>query len=121
MRLNNFMKKLKDNHAVNEDGGTGTSNLESSSIVRKKIVFSGKVQGVGFRYEIYKLAEEMNLTGWARNKNHDRVVLETQGEESDISFLISHMKSLKRAVVTHVEIYEVPLINGEREFIVKRG
>ena len=121
LRLNNFIKKLKNDHEVNEVENTETSDLESSSIIRKKIVFSGKVQGVGFRYEIYVLAEEMNLTGWVRNKNRDRVVLEVQGEKSDISFLISHMKSLKRAVVAHVEIYEVPLINGERGFIVKRG
>ena len=120
MRLNNFMKKLKDNHEVNEDGDTGTSDLESSSIVRKKIVFSGKVQGVGFRYEIYKLAEEMNLTGWASNKNHDRVVLEIQGEESYISFDITY-EIIEESSCYHVEIYEVPLINGEREFIVKRG
>lgn len=121
MRLNNFIKKLKDNRAVNEDGGTGMSNLESSSIVRKRIVFLGKVQGVGFRYEIYTLAEEMNLTGRVENRGHDKVELEIQGEEEKILFLISHMKALKRAVVTHIEIDEIPLINGEREFIVKRS
>lgn len=98
-----------------------TSNLKSSPIVRKRIVFSGKVQRVGFRYEICTLAEQLNLTGWVENRGHNKVELEVQGWEDKILFLISHMRSLKRAVVTHVEIDEIPLVNDEKGFIVKRG
>jgi acylphosphatase len=84
-------------------------------------VFSGKVQRVGFRYEIYILAERLNLTGWVRNKNYNEVELEIQGEEDKIFFLVSHMKALKRATITHVKIDEIPTVNDEMDFIVRRS
>ncbi len=94
-------------------------NFGSPSVVRKKIMFSGKVQRVGFRYETYILAGELNLTGWVRNKDNGKVELEVQGERDNISFLVSHMKSLKRARVAHVRIDEIPLVDGEMDFAVK--
>jgi ATP-binding cassette subfamily B multidrug efflux pump len=75
----------------------------------------------GFRYEIYILAERLNLTGWVRNKNYNEVELEIQGEEDKIFFLVSHMKALKRATITHVKIDEIPTVNDEMDFIVRRS
>ena len=63
----------------------------------------------------------MLFRSWVKNKNRDKVELEVQGEENDISFLVSYMKSLKRAAVTHVEINEIPLVNDERDFTVRHG
>ncbi len=96
-----------------------SNNLKQSPIVRKKIIFSGKVQGVAFRYETYTMADELNLTGWVRNKNNGHVELEIQGREKEISLLVSHLKSLKRAHVTNVEIDEISVINGELDFEIK--
>lgn|GEM_PF-102979 len=117
--LNKFIEKLKNSYMDNKTGHTKAPDFKSSSFVRKRVVFSGKVQGVGFRYEIRILAEQLDLTGWVRNKNRNKVELEVQGKKDKILFLVSHMKSLKRAVVTHVEINEIPIINGEIDFIVK--
>ena len=36
-------------------------------LVRKHIIFKGRVQGVGFRYFCYTEANKMNLTGYVRN------------------------------------------------------
>ena len=35
--------------------------------VRKHIYFSGRVQGVGFRYRSYYIAQSLGLTGWVTN------------------------------------------------------
>lgn len=120
MKLNNFVKKLKNNYTTDKVECAKTLNFKPSSVVRKRIIFSGKVQRVGFRYEMYTLAEQLNLTGWVRNRDYNKVELEIQGEEDKIFFLISHMKSLKRATVTHVEIDEISIINDETDFIVIR-
>ncbi|MDI9476284.1 MAG: acylphosphatase [Natronincolaceae bacterium] len=121
MRLNNFIEKLKNNYITNKVERAKTPNFKSSFVVRRRIVFSGKVQRVGFRYEIYILAERLNLTGWVRNKNYNEVELEIQGEEDKIFFLVSHMKALKRATITHVKIDEIPTVNDEMDFIVRRS
>lgn len=121
MGSNNLIEKLRNSYTNNKIEHIKTPNSELSPVVRKKIVFSGKVQRVGFRYEMYTLAEELNLTGWVRNWGHNKVELEVQGEGDKISFLVSHMKSLKRATVTHIEIDEIPIVNGEIDFMVKRS
>ena len=35
--------------------------------VRKRIIFHGRVQGVGFRYTAKYLARSLRLTGWVKN------------------------------------------------------
>jgi len=37
------------------------------------IVITGKVQGVGFRYWLYQIANEKNVYGWVKNKNTNEV------------------------------------------------
>ena len=50
--------------------------------VRKHFYFSGRVQGVGFRYQATRLARGLGLTGWVMNLWDGRVELEAQGEEA---------------------------------------
>ncbi|MEJ5258710.1 MAG: acylphosphatase [Anaerohalosphaeraceae bacterium] len=35
--------------------------------IAEHVIFSGRVQGVGFRYTTRRIAERYNLTGWVRN------------------------------------------------------
>ena len=56
--------------------------------VRKHMVFSGQVQGVGFRYRAYIIAREIGLTGWVMNLDDGRVEMEVQGKESVIAQLV---------------------------------
>ncbi len=54
-------------------------------IVRKYIICSGRVQGVGFRYHATNLAMEYHLSGWVRNcSNGTTVEMEVQGREADV-------------------------------------
>ena len=41
--------------------------------IKKHIIIKGKVQGVGFRYWLYKAAVQRNINGWVRNKISDEV------------------------------------------------
>ena len=41
--------------------------------LRKHIYFSGRVQGVGFRYRSYYIAQSLGLTGWVTNLWDGRV------------------------------------------------
>ncbi len=36
--------------------------------MKKHIVITGKVQGVGFRYWLHKAAVRKNINGWVKNK-----------------------------------------------------
>ena len=40
---------------------------ESEKAQRAHIVVSGRVQGIGFRYNVQKWAQSLGLKGWVRN------------------------------------------------------
>lgn len=84
-------------------------------MVRKHIFFSGRVQGVGFRYRSYYFAQELALTGWVRNLYDGRVEMEVQGEERDIYALIERLRNERFIEIEEVEITELPT-KQETEF-----
>jgi len=85
-------------------------------IVRYRVVFSGLVQGVGFRYETWLVAKKLGLTGFADNMPDGRVCVEVQGAKNKIQYLIHYMKSHDRICVENVEVSEMEL-KEENEFI----
>ena len=52
--------------------------------VRIRLVISGRVQGVGFRYFTLKSARGLGLGGWVRNEPDGSVLCEVQGEPSAV-------------------------------------
>lgn len=40
--------------------------------IRKHMIFSGEVQGVGFRYTAYMAAGKLGLSGWVANLEDGR-------------------------------------------------
>ncbi len=51
--------------------------------VGRRIRLEGRVQGVGFRPFVYRLATELRLTGWVQNLS-GRVVVEVSGAEAEL-------------------------------------
>ena len=74
--------------------------------VRKHIYFSGRVQGVGFRYRSAYIAQSLGLTGWVKNLWDDRVEMELQGEEEVIREFLSRLKSQRFIAIDRMEIEE---------------
>ncbi len=56
--------------------------------MKKYLVISGKVQGVGFRYWMKNLAINNNINGWVKNKMSGDVEALIIGEEKDVQKLI---------------------------------
>ncbi len=83
--------------------------------VRKHFLFSGRVQGVGFRWNAVRLARPLGLTGWVRNLPDGRVELEAQGEEETIDRFLARLCAMPYADVEHIEARSVPTVR-ERDF-----
>ena len=49
--------------------------------VRKHFYFSGRVQGVGFRWQAHRICLSLGLTGYVQNLWDGRVEMEAQGEQ----------------------------------------
>ena len=57
-------------------------------MVRAHIIFSGTVQGVGFRYTTQRFARELKLIGWVKNLSDGRVEMMAEGPRERIENLI---------------------------------
>ena len=56
--------------------------------MKKHIIITGKVQGVGFRYWLQKAALQSNVTGWVRNKISGEVAAVLIGDDVELDNLI---------------------------------
>lgn len=51
---------------------------------RMQILYSGRVQGVGFRYTVHQVAAGFDVTGTVRNLSDGRVELTAEGEKQEL-------------------------------------
>ena len=86
--------------------------------IRMHVYFSGRVQGVGFRFTACRLARPLGLTGWVKNLWDGRVEMEVQGDELAISQMIEQIGSGWCVSIEHMDCEEIPL-EEEREFRVR--
>lgn len=85
-----------------------------------RIVVSGMVQGVGYRYFARRIAKSLGLRGWARNRPDGSVELLAEGNEDDLLALVEGLRQGPLiADVETVEVEEVPT-QGHAEFEVLR-
>lgn len=83
---------------------------------RVHIFFSGRVQGVGFRFFMQSLAHQYHLTGWVKNLSDGRVESHLQGESENICACIQAAKHGNNwSYVSHTELEKISLRN-ETEF-----
>ena len=57
-----------------------------------RILFTGKVQGVGFRSTAKRLARELNLKGFVRNLSDGTVELCAHGPQESVEKLVEMLK-----------------------------
>ncbi len=86
--------------------------------VRKHIYFSGRVQGVGFRYSAVHLARPLDVTGWVRNLWDGRVEMEAQGEEAAVDRLLAALHQQRWIVIDDMEVRELP-VEEESRFVAR--
>lgn len=88
-------------------------------IVRKHMRFTGRVQGVGFRYRAKYAANGVGITGWVRNEWDGSVELEAQGTEEQINRMLVMINKSDYIVIDNIEIELIPLEEHEKGFHVR--
>ena len=75
--------------------------------MKKHIVISGRVQGVGFRYWLQSRAVKKNIFGWVKNKIAGEVEALIIGHEKEVKDVLKLCKQgPSSSRVDHVEINE---------------
>ena len=83
--------------------------------MRKHIVITGRVQGVGFRYWLYKAAVRNNINGWVKNKISGEVEALLIGNAVKIDSLI---KLCEKGPLSS-KITKVKVQNYKKEYLKK--
>lgn len=87
----------------------GEDSQVREDLIRKHYWFSGRVQGVGFRYRACYIASSLGVTGWVRNHWDDRVEMEAQGTREDLARMIEMLNAQSFIWIEDIEDRVIPV------------
>lgn len=62
------------------------------TVTHAQVYYSGRVQGVGFRYSTYQVAQGYVVAGYVRNLSDGRVELEVEGESREVEGFLAAVR-----------------------------
>jgi len=80
---------------------------------RARIIYSGTVQGVGFRFTAERIANSLALTGWVANRPDGGVEVLCEGGENNIE---TFMNEIKKALSRYIRSANVTREEATGEF-----
>lgn len=93
-------------------------------IIRKRLLLTGLIQGVGFRPAVYKLATRFGLAGFVYNDTKG-VTIEAQGDQQGVEGFIEALNCCSgvpaMAKIKSLESEDIPVVEGENEFIIRHS
>jgi acylphosphatase len=85
-------------------------------VIARRLIVSGRVQGVGFRFFAERAARELALAGFVRNLPNGAVEAVAEGEEEAIVRYVERLREGPRmGRVTDLRVEEIA-VSGYREF-----
>lgn len=89
---------------------------------RRRAVFFGRVQGVGFRATTRSIAEGFEISGWVRNDPAPdlSVTLEAQGDEAEVSRFLARLNEVLARHISTQHHAPIPAIESEMGFTIRR-
>jgi acylphosphatase len=89
---------------------------------RLDVTVLGRVQGVGFRYYILRLAVDLDLVGWVANEHDGSVRCVAEGSTGDLSRFVAALElGPPGALVERVITAWGPAVGGLGPFTIASG
>ncbi|MBP3379995.1 MAG: acylphosphatase [Ruminococcus sp.] len=86
--------------------------------MRRRYIFRGYVQGVGFRWRAKHLASLHSVTGYVRNLYDSTVEMEAEGREENIDMLVQGLMNSRYIEIMDYSVSSVPDENS-RSFEIR--
>ena len=87
-----------------------------SMSTRRIVHFTGRVQGVGFRYTTCDIAAGYRVTGYVRNLGDGRVEMVAEGEPEQIDRLVAALSVRMQDYIREVAAHESPATGEFTDF-----
>jgi len=83
------------------------------------VFYSGRVQGVGFRFAAQRIAGELRVTGWVKNLEDGRVELCAEAAEETLKEFLSQIESIFSRYIRGTDINWKPATGEFKDFGVR--
>lgn len=87
---------------------------------RRRLTYTGRVQGVGFRATAVSIAAGFTVTGWVRNEPDGDVLLEAQGPADELDGFLGALRRRMERMIREVRQDVVPPRHDESGFRITR-
>ena len=90
-------------------------------MIARRVFYTGRVQGVGFRYSTKQTASGFDVCGWVKNLPDRRVELHGQGDADEVeAFLADILQSNLGSFIREHEVVASSVEPGLRGFSIVR-
>jgi acylphosphatase len=83
-------------------------NPEPTIAESRRVLYTGQVQGVGFRYTARQIAQRRPVTGFVRNLPDGRVELLVEGPPAELDGLIADIASAMSDYIRKAKVQTIP-------------
>ncbi len=80
---------------------------------RVHVFYSGRVQGVGFRFTAENLASKLEITGWVKNMHDGRVEVLAEGKQENLE---KFLKEINAYFTNYIKDSETHWLEATGEF-----
>jgi acylphosphatase len=89
-----------------------------SGTIRRRVLFSGQVQGVGFRYTAQRLSQGYRVGGHVKNLPDGRVELVAEGAPEEIRRFVAAVEEAMRGCIRSVASVDEPVGSPSNRFTI---
>ena len=86
---------------------------------RKICYFSGRVQGVGFRYTAQNIAQQYNVKGYVKNLPDGRVELVLEGDDDEMDHIVDSIRQRLDSFIGKVDFNLLPATGEFAQFHIR--
>ena len=90
----------------------------TSSAQRRRVLYTGHVQGVGFRYTVRQLAQSFAVTGFVRNLSNGSVELVAEGLAKELDRFLAEVASSMADHIQDAAISTGPATGEYASFLI---
>jgi acylphosphatase len=93
--------------------------VADKEVEQREIYYSGRVQGVGFRYTARTLAAHRRVTGFVQNMPDGRVYMVVEGEKNEIQAFIDSIQAEMGGYIHNAQLAVRPATGRFKGFEIR--
>jgi len=92
--------------------------MEPETTFRLTAFFSGRVQGVGFRYSTFQIAKGFEVNGFVKNLADGRVELQAEGRDIECRAFLAEIEGELDSFIRKTELKELAGTKQFSDFVI---